>query len=208
MGTMPARRQRRNDKPSDQPGRTLEGQPGRTLEGSPGRTLEGQPGRTLEGYPGRTLEGQPGRTLEGQPASSAFGPLVRVATPDAGSVCVVNLKNVTRLTELEGGTEISFVGFEFDLSGPGKNPARLVVREAVEAILHLRAADPFVRLTLIETGAPVHVNLANITDAQAIGEATRVSFAAFGIDEDGLIRDDFVMVVEPPEALLASGSSG
>jgi hypothetical protein len=147
-------------------------------------------------------EGRPGLVSEGQPGGAVVGSIIQLASLGAGTPCCVNLRNVTRLIEVEGGTEISFVGFEFDRSGHGTNPARVVVMEPADYIVSREVAGSFIRVTLARSHAPAFVNLSNVTDFQTVGSWTRIAFTAFGFDESDRAIDDHVVVLESPEEIL------
>jgi hypothetical protein len=135
------------------------------------------------------------------------GPIARLATFNDARACLINLRNVTRLTQVEGGTEIAFVGFEFDRSGVGANPARVVVREPPEIIIENRPVGPFVPVTLARSRSAVFINLSNVSDIRASGAWTQVSFTAFGLDSNGRLVGDEIVVLEPPEEILRSAPS-
>lgn len=144
------------------------------------------------------------RPLQGErPATRSMpGPIARLATLNERRACLINLRNVTRLTQVEGGTEVAFVGFDFDRSGVGANPARVIVKEPPEAIIENRPVGPFVRVTLARSRTAVFINLSNVADVRESGAWTQVTFTAFGLDTSGRLVGDEVVVLEPPEEIL------
>jgi hypothetical protein len=168
------------------------------------RTMPANDDRRSTEPTGRARRRRSGRTAERPPDRSPYAArfMARLTVFEARTPCFVNLRNVTRMTEIEGGTVLSFAGYEFDYSGPGRNPARLVVAESPEQILDGAPEASFARLTTAGEGAPIFVNVATATDVQAVDGGTRIGFAAFGFDRSGRLVDDHVVVAESPEEIV------